>query len=115
MRKVNRKKIKLHIRTGDRVKVLAGKHKKEEGVILRVYPQVGRAIVEGVNIRVRHRKPSNSTPQGFIERREASIHISNLMLIDPVTVQPTRIGRKYDENGKLQRYAKKTGNFIRNG
>ena len=63
----------------------------------------------------RHRKPSAQNPQGGIERKEAPIHISNLMLIDPATSEPTRVGRKRDENDKLQRYSKKTGELIKNG
>lgn len=71
-----------------------------------------RAIVEGVNIVTKHIKPSAQNPEGGVKKMEAGIHVSNLMLIDPKTGEPTRIGRKRDENGKLKRYSKKTNQFI---
>jgi large subunit ribosomal protein L24 len=106
---------KPHIKKGDLVQVLAGNYRKKQGKVLKVLPQTYRAIVEGVAIISRHRKPSAQNPQGGIEKKEAPVHISNLMLIDPATGKPTRIGRKHDESGKLQRYSKKTGEFIKNG
>ncbi len=106
---------KLHIKKGDTVQVLAGNDRNKQGKVLKVYPKTYRAIVEGVAFMVKHRKPSAQNPQGGIERKEAPIHISNLMLIDPATSKPTRVGRKYDEKGKLQRYSKKTGEFIKHG
>ncbi|AWN81753.1 MAG: 50S ribosomal protein L24 [Candidatus Cardinium sp.] len=115
MRKTIQKRKKLPIRTGDRVKIIAGKHRNEQGIILRVLPSVQRAFVEGINLVARHLKPSAKNPKGSIVRKEASLHISNLMLVDPGSGLPTRIGRKYNGAGKLQRYAKKTGNFIENG
>ncbi|ROT47434.1 50S ribosomal protein L24 [Candidatus Cardinium hertigii] len=104
----------MHIRRGDRVKILAGKHRNEKGMVIKVFPKAYRAIIEGMNMVVRHLKPTAGTPQGTIEKKEAPIHISNLMLIDPTSGQPTRVGKKYNEMGKLQKYAKKTGNFIKN-
>lgn len=115
MKKTIKKNLKVHIRTGDRVKILAGKHRNEQGTVLRVFPKAYRAVVEGMNIVVRHLKPSAENPKGAIQQQPSPIHISNLMLIDPVSGQPTRVGRKYNQAGKLQRYAKKTGNFIKNG
>ena len=109
------KSFKLHIRSGDRVKILTGKHRNEKGVVLRVFPKEYRAIIEGMNMVVRHLKPSTGNPKGTLEKKEAPIHISNLMVIDPTSEQATRVGRRYDEAGKLQRYGKKTGNFIKNG
>jgi large subunit ribosomal protein L24 len=106
---------KLHIKKGDSVQVLAGNYRKKQGKVLKVFPATYRAIVEGVAMVSRHRKPSAQNPQGGIEKKEAPVHISNLMLIDPVTGNPTRVGRKHDESGKLQRYSKKTGEFIQNG
>jgi large subunit ribosomal protein L24 len=106
---------KLAIKKGDSVQVLAGNYKDKQGKVLKVLPKTYRAIVEGVAMISRHRKPSAQNPQGGIERKEAPIHISNLMLIDPATGKPTRIGRKLNESGKLQRYSKKTGEFIKNG
>lgn len=112
------KKIKkLHIKTGDTVKVIAGNAKHANpntGKVLAVYREKQRAIVEGLNMVTKHVKPSAANPEGGIEKREAGIHISNLMLIDPATGEPTRIGRKRDEKGKLQRYSKKTGEIIKN-
>jgi large subunit ribosomal protein L24 len=107
------KKIKLHIRKGDTVKVLAGDDKGKQGRILEVFPDKNRAVVEGINIVTKHQKPSAGKPEGGIKKTEGSIHISNLMLIDPATGNPTRTGRKLDENGKLKRFAKKTGELIK--
>ena len=72
-----------------------------------------RAIVEGINMISKHSKPNAQNPQGGIEKKEASIHISNLNLVDPKTGKPTRIGRKLDSSGKLVRYAKKSGEEIK--
>ncbi len=78
-------------------------------------PKAYRAVVEGVNMVSKHRKPSTKNPQGKIEKREAPIHISNLMLVDPATGSATRVGRKRNDAGKLERYSKKSGEFIKNG
>ncbi|MGI2299638.1 50S ribosomal protein L24 [Candidatus Cardinium hertigii] len=115
MKKTIKKSFKIHIRTGDRVKILTGKYRNEQGTVLKVFPKKYRAVVEGMNIVVRHLKPSIEHPKGTIQRLPSSIHISNLMLMDAVSGSATRVGRKYNEAGKLQRYAKKTGNFIKNG
>lgn len=104
---------KLHIRKNDQVRVIAGNDRNQQGQVLCVLPKAHTAIVKGVRIVTRHRKPSSKNPKGSIEKREAPIHISNLMLIDPATGLPTRVGRKPNEQGKLQRYAKKTGAFIK--
>lgn len=106
---------KLHIRRGDTVKVLSGNHRNKQGKVLKIFTRTYSAKVEGINMVSRHRKPSAKNPQGGIEKKEAPIHISNLMLVDPATGEATRIGRKHDETGKLKRYAKKTGKFIKNG
>jgi large subunit ribosomal protein L24 len=106
---------KLHINRGDTVKVISGNSRGKTGKVLEVAPAKYRAIVEGLNMVTKHVKPTASNPQGGIEKTEASIHLSNLMLVDPATGDPTRIGRKKDEKGKLQRYSKKTGEFIKNG
>ena len=107
---------KLHIKVGDTVKVIAGNAKHANpntGKVKVMFPEKQRAIVEGLNMVTKHVKPSASNPEGGIERREAPIHISNLMLIDPATGEATRTGRKKDDNGKLQRYSKKTGEIIK--
>lgn len=108
-------KTKLHIRKGDKVKVISGNNKGKTGEVLQVIPEKNRAIVEGINVVTKHKKPSATNPQGGREEKEAPVHISNLMLIDPSTGEPTRVGRKRDEDGKLQRYAKKSGQIIKNG
>jgi large subunit ribosomal protein L24 len=108
-------KGKIHIKKGDTVKVLAGNDKGKTGKVLEVVTAKYRAVVEGVNMITKHVKPSATRPEGGIENTEASVHISNLMLIDPANGEATRIGRKENADGKLQRYSKKTGEFINNG
>ena len=110
-RKFN-KQPKLHIKTGDTVKAISGNDKGKTGKILSVDLKKGRAIVEGLNMVTKHVKPKASNTQGGIEKKEASIHVSNLMLVDPKTGEATRTGRKLGENGKLVRYSKKTGEVI---
>jgi large subunit ribosomal protein L24 len=104
---------RLHIRKGDKVKVLAGDDKGKEGKVLEVNTTKRRALVEGVNIMTKHTKPSAGKPEGGINKVESSIHISNLMLIDPASGKATRTGRKLNDKGKLQRFAKKTGEIIK--
>lgn len=104
---------KLHIRKGDTVKVLAGDDKGKQAKVLEVIRDKRRALVEGVNIITKHTKPSAGKPEGGIAKMEAPIHISNLMLVDPASGKPTRVGRKLDDKGKLQRYSKKTGEIIK--
>ena len=103
---------KFHIRKDDTVKVITGEYKGDEGKVLEVYPEKNRALVEGVNIVKRHTKPNATHPNGGIVEKEAPIHLSNLMLVDPKTGETTRIGRKED-GGKLVRYSKKTGEVIK--
>jgi large subunit ribosomal protein L24 len=110
-RKFN-KQPKLHIRSGDTVLVISGDDKGKKGKILSVDLKKRRAIVEGLNMVTKHIKPTANSPQGGIEKKEAPIHISNLMLVDPKSGEATRIGRKKDDNGKLVRYSKKTGEVI---
>ena len=105
--------MKLHIKKGDTVYVNAGKDRGAKGKVLQVFPEKQRAIVEGVNMVKRHTKPTNAHPNGGIIEKEAPIHISNLMVLDPETGVPTRIGRRLGANGKLVRYAKKSGKEIK--
>lgn len=107
------KQAKLHIRKGDKVKVLAGDDKGKEGTVLEVLTEKNRAVIEGINIITKHQKPSAGKPEGGIKKTEGTVHISNLMLVDPATGKTTRTGRKFDEKGKLQRYSKKTGALIK--
>ena len=104
---------KLHIKKGDTVYVNAGEDKGKTGRVLQVLVKENRAIVEGINIISKHSKPNAQNPQGGIEQKEASVHISNLNLVDPKTGEPTRIGRKEDSKGNLVRYAKKSGEEIK--
>jgi large subunit ribosomal protein L24 len=107
----DKKKMKLHVKKGDTVKVLSGDDKGKTGKVLKVIPAENRALVEGINIVTKHRKPSAQNTSGKIEKMEATIHISNLMVV--VGGTPTRIGRKANAEGKLQRVARSTGEFIK--
>ena len=102
---------KLHIKKGDTVKVLSGADNGKTGKIISVDREKGRAFVEGVNLVSKHTKPSAANPQGGIVKREASVHISNLMVVDSKG-QASRIGRKLNKDGKLVRYSKKSGEVI---
>lgn len=102
---------KLHIKVGDTVKVISGTSRNQEGKILAIDRKKSRAIVEGVNLVKKHSKPSAQDPQGGIVEKEASIHVSNLMVV--VNGQATRIGRKENKDGKLVRYSKKSGEEIK--
>ncbi|MFN5071886.1 MAG: 50S ribosomal protein L24 [Cyclobacteriaceae bacterium] len=113
MERKHNKQPKLHIRKGDTEKVLAGNDKGKTGRVQEVFPKENRAVVEGINIVTKHQKPTAGKPEGGIKKTEAPVHISNLMLIDPASGKPTRVGRKRDEKGSLQRYAKETGEFIK--
>jgi large subunit ribosomal protein L24 len=113
MKRKSNAQPKLHVRKGDTVKVIAGDDKGKEGKILEIDAANRRALVEGVNIVTKHVKPSAGKPEGGITRTEAYINLSKLMLIDPASGQPTRVGRKLNDKGKLQRYSKKTGEFIK--
>ena len=105
---------KLKIKKNDTVVVLAGTSKGKEGKVIKVYPDTNRAIVEGVNMVSKHTKPNAANPQGGIIKQESSINISNLMLVDPKSGEPTRIGKKIDDKtGKLVRFAKKSGEVIK--
>jgi len=113
MERKRNKQPKLHIRKGDTVKVIAGDDKGKSGKVLELILEKQRAVVEGVNIVTKHQKPSAGKPEGGIKKIEAPVHISNLMLVDPASGKPTRVGRKLNEKNKLQRYAKKTGELIK--
>ena len=91
---------------------MTGVDKGKTGKVVEIITEKYRAIVEGVNIVHKHTKPSTNSPQGGIIQKEASIHMSNLMIVDPSEGKPTRIGRKI-ENGKSVRYAKKSGEILK--
>lgn len=103
---------KLHVKKGDTVLVLSGNDKGKQGKVMSVDVEKNRAIVEGVRMVSKHTRPNTEHPQGGIIKQEAPIHISNLMVVDK-TGKASRIGRKKDENGKLVRYSKKTGEIIK--
>ena len=103
--------IKLKIKSGDTVKVIAGDHKGSEGRVLRVYREKNKAIVEGVNMVSKHTKPSAKNPQGGIVKKEAPLHISNIALIDPKSKQPTRVGIKVEGDKKV-RFSKKSNQVL---
>lgn len=97
------------------MKIIAGNDKGKTGKVLEVKTSKYRAIVEGANLITKHVKPSATNPEGGIQSTEASIHLSNLMLVDPSSGNASRVGRKENADGKLQRYSKKSGEFITNG
>ena len=113
MEKKKNSKPKLHIRKGDTVLVIAGDDKGKKGKVLEVFIEKNRAVVEGINIVTKHTKPSAGKPEGGLKKTEAALHVSNLQLVDPASGKPTRVGRKLDDKNKLQRYSKKTGEFIK--
>lgn len=104
---------KLHIKKGDNVIVITGNSKGQKGKVLEVNREDERAIVEGVNMVKKHTKPNAANPQGGIIEKEAPVHISNLMLVDPKSGKATRVGRRLGAEGKLVRFAKKSGEEIK--
>ena len=104
---------KLKIKKGDLVKVIAGDSKGSQGKILEVIIDKNRAVVEGANMVSKHTKPNAAKPNGGIVKQEAANHISNLMLVDPKSGKPTRVGRKRNDAGKLVRVAKISGEEIK--
>ena len=105
--------VKLHIKKGDMVQVIAGDNKGQQGKVLKVEVTKQRAIVEGVNLCKKATKPNAQNPQGGIVEKEAAIHISNLQVLDPKSGKPSKVGRKLNAQGKLVRYAKKSGEEIK--
>lgn len=104
---------KLHIKKGDTVVLIAGNDKGKKGRVLEIIRKTDRAIVEGVNMMKKHTKPNAESPQGGIIEKEAPVHISNLMLFDAKSGKPTRIGRRLNDQGKLVRFSKKSGEEIK--
>jgi len=97
---------------GDRVKVIRGNYRELEGVVLEVIPDADRVRVEGVNMRKRHTRPSQENPDGGIISFEAPIHVSNVMLIDSASDEPSRVRIQVEEDGTKERIAVKSGNPI---
>ena len=105
--------IKLKVRKGDKVIVIAGKDKGKEGDILAVFPKRNKVLVSGINVVIKHQKPTQHSDGGRISK-EMPIHISNVSHIDPKTMKPTRVGLKIID-GKKVRIAKKSGEIINHG
>ena len=103
--------IKLKIKTGDIVRVIAGDHKGSEGKVLKVDREKNKAIVEAVNMVSKHTKPSAKSPQGGIVKKEAAIQISNISLIDPKTKETTRVGIRVEGDKKV-RFSKKSNQVL---
>lgn len=105
---------KLHIKKGDTVQVISGDDKGKTGIVMKVDTEKGRVLVEGLNLVSRHVKPSAGDPQsGGIVKKEAGIHISNLLVVNPASGKGERIGRKEDKSRKLQRYFKSNNEFVK--
>jgi large subunit ribosomal protein L24 len=103
--------IKLKIKSGDTVKVIAGDHKGSEGKVVSVDREKNKAIVEGVNMVSKHTKPSAKSPQGGIVKKEAPIHISNIALVDPKSKTATKVGIKVEGDKKV-RFSKKSNQVL---
>jgi large subunit ribosomal protein L24 len=103
----------MHVVKNDMVKILSGKYSGKTGKVLKVFPDQNRLIVEGVNIIKKHTKPSQKNQQGGIVEKESSVHVSNVMVIDPKTNEPTRVGYKFLEDGTKVRISKKSGEMLR--
>ena len=103
--------VKLHVKKGDTVVVLAGKDKGKEGKIIEALPKKGKVVVEGVNKVKRHTKPSQKYPQGGIIQKESPLHVCKVMLVCPACKKATRTGKK-EVNGKMVRACKKCGEVI---
>ena len=101
-----------HVRKGDTVVVVAGKERGKRGKVLRVIPEKDRVVVERVNMIKKHQRPTQKLRQGGIIEREGAIHLSNVMLVDPDTDKPTRIGVRILTDGRKVRVAKRSGEMI---
>jgi large subunit ribosomal protein L24 len=104
-------RLKMHNTKGDTVQVISGDDKGKQGKVLRVYPKTGRITIEGVNVVKRHRRPTQTSEGGIVEF-EAPIPASKAMLLDPKTGEPTRIRRRRDTDGMIERIAVKSGQPI---
>lgn len=101
-----------HVRKGDTVVVVAGKERGKKGKVLRVIPEKGRVVVERLNLIKKHQRPTQKVRQGGIIEREGSIHLSNVMLLDPSSDKPTRVGMKALADGKKVRVARRSGEML---
>src|SRR5438034_9683095 len=101
-----------HVRRGDTVVVVAGKDRGKRGKVLRVVPGKGRVVVEKINMIKKHQRPTQKLRQGGIIEREGAIHLSNVMLVDPQTSKPTRVGVRELADGKKARLARRSGEMM---
>ena len=101
-----------HVRKGDTVIVVAGKERGKKGKVLRVIPEKGRVVVERINMIKKHQKPTQKIRQGGIIEREGAIHLSNVMLVDPGSNKPTRVGMRALSDGKKVRVARRSGEML---
>ena len=101
-----------HVRKGDTVIVVAGKERGKKGKVLRVIPEKGRVVVERINMIKKHQRPTQKIRQGGIIEREGAIHLSNVMLMDPASDKPTRVGMKALSDGKKVRVARRSGEML---
>ena len=101
-----------HVRKGDTVIVVAGKERGKKGKVLRVIPEKSRVVVERINMIKKHQKPTQKLRQGGIIEREGAIHLSNVMLVDPGSDRPTRVGMRALSDGKKVRVAKRSGEML---
>jgi large subunit ribosomal protein L24 len=101
-----------HVRKGDTVIVVAGKERGKKGKVLRVLPEKGRVVVERINMIKKHQRPTQKIRQGGIIEREGAIHLSNVMLVDPASDKPTRVGMKALSDGKKVRVARRSGEML---
>ncbi|MEJ7693456.1 MULTISPECIES: 50S ribosomal protein L24 [Daejeonella] len=113
MEKKIKSQPKLKIRKGDLVQVTAGDSKGKQGKVLEVVLATNRVIVEGANMVSKHTKPNAATPNGGIVKKEASLHVSNVMVVDAKSGKPSRIGKQKNADGKSIRIAKKSGEEIK--
>jgi large subunit ribosomal protein L24 len=113
MERKNNKQPKLKIRKGDLVQVIAGDSKGKQGKVLEVILATNRIVVEGANLVSKHTKPNAANPNGGIVKKEAALHVSNLMVVDAKSGKPTRVGKQKNANGKSIRVAKKSGEEIK--
>ncbi len=107
----------MKIRKNDNIVVITGNDRGKTGKVLKVFPKTSRIIIEGINLRKRHTKPNQKNPQGGILEKEAPIHVSNVMILDPTNNEPTRIGSQIildEKTGKkkIARVSKATGEMI---
>ena len=109
---INAERVRIHVTRGDTVRVMRGEDKGKEGKVLKVFPKTGRVTVEGVNIVKRHRKARRPEEQSGIIEMPAPIHLSNVMLLDPKTGEPTRLRARIDTDGTKERISAKSGDAI---